>query len=64
MYFLFDRALLKELSKIAWEVFGLYYKNAVSKENIKPAAISSIQAVWRGLPQYPQYAAVPLQGHA
>ncbi|MBM3707749.1 MAG: transposase [Actinobacteria bacterium] len=43
IYFLFDRALLKELSKIAWEVLGLYYKNSVSKENITPAAISSIQ---------------------
>ena len=39
IYFLFDRSLLKELSKIAWEVLGLYYKNAVSKENITPAAI-------------------------
>ena len=43
IYFLFDRTLLKELSKIAWEVLGLYYKNAVSKEKITPAAISSIQ---------------------
>jgi hypothetical protein len=43
IYFLFDRGLLKELSKIAWEVLGLYYKNSVSKENITPAAISSIQ---------------------
>ena len=42
-YFLFDRSLLKELSKIAREVLGLYYKNSVSKENITPAAISSIQ---------------------
>jgi hypothetical protein len=43
IYFLFDRSLLKELSRIAWEVLGLYYKNAVSKENITPAAICSIQ---------------------
>jgi len=43
IYFLFDRGLLKELSKIAWEVLGLYYKNSVSKENITAAAISSIQ---------------------
>jgi len=43
IYFLFDRNLLKELARIAWEVPGLYYKNAVSKENIIPAAISSIQ---------------------
>jgi hypothetical protein len=43
IYFLFDRSLLKELSKIAWEVLGLYYKNSVSKEGVAPAAISSIQ---------------------
>ena len=43
IYFLFDRNLLKELARITWEVLGLYYKNAVSKENITPAAISSIQ---------------------
>jgi hypothetical protein len=43
IYFLFDRSLLKELARIAWEVLGLYYKNAVSKENITPAAICSIQ---------------------
>jgi len=43
IYFLFDRTLLKELARIAWEVLSLYYKNAVSKENIAPAAICSIQ---------------------
>jgi hypothetical protein len=43
IYFLFDRGLLKELSRIAWEVLGLYYKNSVNKENTAPAAISSIQ---------------------
>ena len=43
IYFLFDRSLLKELSKNAWEVLGLYYKNSVSKEDTMPAAISSIQ---------------------
>ena len=43
IYFLFDRTLLKELARIAWEVLGLYYKNAVSKENITPAAICCIQ---------------------
>ena len=40
---LFDRNLLKKLSKIVWEVLGLYYKNAVSKEKVTPAAVSSIQ---------------------
>ena len=43
IYFLFDRSLLKELARAAWEVLGLYYKNAVSKENTTPAAICSIQ---------------------
>ena len=43
IYFLFDRSLLKELARIAWGLLGLYYKNSVSKEDTKPAAISSIQ---------------------
>ena len=43
IYFLFDRTLLKDLARIAWEVPGLYYKNAVNKENIMPAAAASIQ---------------------
>lgn len=43
IYFLFDRSLLKELSRIAWEVLGLYYKNSVSEKDAAPAAISSIQ---------------------
>jgi len=40
---LFDRALLKELARIAWEVLSAYYKNAVNKEGAVPAAICSIQ---------------------
>ncbi|MFZ3386481.1 MAG: hypothetical protein WA120_04835 [Candidatus Hydromicrobium sp.] len=32
IYFLFDRSLLKELARIAWEVLSLYYKNAVNKD--------------------------------
>jgi len=43
IYFLFDRALLKELARIAWEVLSCYYKNAVGKEGTFPAAICSIQ---------------------
>lgn len=43
IYFLHDRSLLKELAKIAWEVLGLYYKNAVNKENVILAAAASIQ---------------------
>ena len=43
VYFLFDRTLLKELSRIAWEVLGLYYKNTVNKQDAAPAAIASIQ---------------------
>ena len=43
IYFLFDRTLLKELTKIAWEVLFLYYKNAVNKKDTAPAAICSIQ---------------------
>ena len=43
VYFLFDRTLLEELSKIAWEVLGLYYKNTVNKQDAAPAAVASIQ---------------------
>jgi len=43
IYFLFDRNLLKKLSKIAWEVLSLYYKNAVNKQDAAPAAVASIQ---------------------
>jgi Zn finger protein HypA/HybF involved in hydrogenase expression len=43
IYFLFDRALLKDLARIAWEVLSCYYKNSVSKEGTTPAAICSIQ---------------------
>ena len=46
IYFLFDRTLLKELSRIAWEVLGPYYKNSVSKENITPAAICLCTDIW------------------
>jgi len=46
IYFLFDRDLLKELSKIAWEVLEPYYKNSVSKENITPAAICFCTDIW------------------
>ncbi|MHB8276707.1 MAG: hypothetical protein ACYDIA_03510 [Candidatus Humimicrobiaceae bacterium] len=42
IYFLFDRSLLKELARIAWEVLSLYYKNAVNKDNTIPAAAASI----------------------
>ena len=42
IYFLFDRSLLKELARIAWEVLGLYYKNSVNKENVMHVASASI----------------------
>ena len=43
IYFLFDRKLLTKLSRIAWDVLKLYYKNSVNKENVIPAAAASIQ---------------------
>ena len=43
IYFLFDRTLLKELARIAWEVLSAYYKNAAGKNGAAPAAICSIQ---------------------
>ena len=42
-YFLFDRGLLADLARIAWEVLSLYYKNSINKENVMPAAAASIQ---------------------
>ena len=45
IYFLFDRTLLKELARIAWEVLGLYYKNAVNKESVTAATAASIQTL-------------------
>ena len=46
IYFLFDRGLLKELSRIAWEVLGLYYKNSVSNEGVALAAICFYTDIW------------------
>jgi len=43
IYFLFDRKLLADIARIAWEVLALYYRNAVNKGNIIPAAAASIQ---------------------
>ena len=43
IYFLFDRKLLADLARIAWEVLTLYYRNAVNKDNVIPAAAASIQ---------------------
>ena len=43
IYFLFDRTLLKELARIAWQVLSLYYKNAVIKKDAAPAAICCLQ---------------------
>ena len=43
IYFLFDRKLLADLARIAWEVLSLYYKNSVNKKNVMPAAAASIQ---------------------
>ena len=43
IYFLFNRNLLKELSKISWEVIGGYYKSTCRKDDGKPAAVAVIQ---------------------
>jgi len=42
-YFLFNRSLLKELSKISWEVIKNYYKNTCKRCEGKPAAAAVIQ---------------------
>jgi len=43
IYFLFNRKLLKELSRISWEVIGDYYRSTCRKDNGKPAAVAVIQ---------------------
>ena len=43
IYFLFNRSLLKELSKISWEVIRDYYKNTCRKAEGNPAAAAVIQ---------------------
>jgi len=43
IYFLFNRNLLKELSRISWEVIREYYIGTCRKEDSKPAAVAVIQ---------------------
>ena len=43
IYFLFNRSLLKELSKISWEVIREYYINTCIKDEANPAAVAVIQ---------------------
>jgi len=43
IYFLFNRNLLKELSRISWEVIREYYISTCRKEDSKPAAVAVIQ---------------------
>jgi len=43
IYFLFDRSLLKELSRISWEVIGDYYRSTCIKDGGDPAAVAVIQ---------------------
>ena len=43
IYFLFNRNLLKELSKISWGVIGDYYRSTCRKADGSPAAVAVIQ---------------------
>jgi len=43
IYFLFNRSLLKELSKISWEIIKDYYKSTCRKDEGNPAAVAVIQ---------------------
>ena len=43
IYFLFNRSLLKELSRISWEVIRGYYKNTCKKGDGNFAAVAVIQ---------------------
>jgi len=42
-YFLFDRSLLKDLSKISWETVKDYYRDTCRKDGSNPAAVAVIQ---------------------
>jgi len=42
-YFLFNRSLLKDLSRISWETVKDYYTNTCRKEGKSPAAVAVIQ---------------------
>ena len=43
IYFLFNRSLLKELSKISWEVIKDYYNSTCRKVESNPTAVAVIQ---------------------
>ena len=43
IYFLFNRSLLKELSRISWETVGDYYRSTCRKDGASPAAVAVIQ---------------------
>jgi len=42
-YFLFNRKLLKELSRISWDIVKDYYTSTCRKEGANPAAVAVIQ---------------------
>ena len=42
-YFLFNRDLLKDLSRISWEIVKDYYTNTCMKEDASPAAVAVTQ---------------------
>jgi len=42
-YFLFNRNLLKDLSRISWETVRNYYISTCRKEDVNPAAVAVIQ---------------------
>ena len=43
IYFLFNRSLLKELSRISWEIIKDYYKHTCRKTESSPVAVAVIQ---------------------
>ena len=43
IYFLFNRSLLKDLSRISWEILKEYYISTCRKEKGNPAAVAVIQ---------------------
>jgi len=41
-YFLFNRKLLKELSKVSWDILKNYYQNTCKRNDGTPAAVAVI----------------------
>jgi len=43
-YFLYDRKLLSELSRCAWETLKVFFQETVPEEDAEPGAVIAIQS--------------------